>query len=425
MTTISIKNVGPIKIVENLILNKVNVFMGPQSSGKSTIAKIISYCTWVEKEVCVNQSFGSFLNNGSFRDRLEAFHNINGYFKDESEIIYKSENIELSFKNNTSSIRWINRYSYKRSKIEYIPSERNLITLPAIQKVDMHNNNNRSFLFDWLSARPKYTKDNRVQILKLPVEYYFDEGANENHISSTNAKEKYDILLENASSGLQSLTPLIVVIKYITDWIYKNEQEISFEKQQRIRKVEGKLINELVLTKYFNEEFNNDDTIELIKKINELLKNNDRKVIELVNEYFKVTRNLFMTHNTQIIIEEPEQNLFPSTQRDLVYHLLNILNQSNKEHRVTLTTHSPYILYALNNCMMGYLVKDKMPEDEQNEIPSKASWINPEEVSVFQIKEGELFSIKDEETKVIGDHYFNDVMGAIMDEYYEMLNYFE
>ena len=43
MSRIKIENVGPINNV-NFNLNKVNIIMGPQSSGKSTIAKIISYC---------------------------------------------------------------------------------------------------------------------------------------------------------------------------------------------------------------------------------------------------------------------------------------------------------------------------------------------------------------------------------------------
>ena len=48
MTHIKIENIGPIKKVD-IDLNKINVFIGPQSSGKSTIAKIISYCSWYEK----------------------------------------------------------------------------------------------------------------------------------------------------------------------------------------------------------------------------------------------------------------------------------------------------------------------------------------------------------------------------------------
>ena len=43
-----IKNIGPINHTE-FDLNRVNVFIGPQSVGKSTIAKIISFCLWLEK----------------------------------------------------------------------------------------------------------------------------------------------------------------------------------------------------------------------------------------------------------------------------------------------------------------------------------------------------------------------------------------
>ena len=49
MAHITIKNIGPIKEVD-IDLNKINIFMGPQSSGKSTIAKIICHCQWVEKQ---------------------------------------------------------------------------------------------------------------------------------------------------------------------------------------------------------------------------------------------------------------------------------------------------------------------------------------------------------------------------------------
>jgi predicted ATPase len=48
MASIKIRNIGPITKAD-FDLNKINVFMGPQSSGKSTIAKICSQCSWYEK----------------------------------------------------------------------------------------------------------------------------------------------------------------------------------------------------------------------------------------------------------------------------------------------------------------------------------------------------------------------------------------
>ena len=90
MAHIVIKNVGPIKKAE-LDLNKINVFMGPQSSGKSTIAKIISYCSWYEKNVILT----SKLTKDFYKELLE-FHNLeDNYFSETSYIEYKSNNIHI------------------------------------------------------------------------------------------------------------------------------------------------------------------------------------------------------------------------------------------------------------------------------------------------------------------------------------------
>ena len=53
MSKIKIKNFGPVKAGlsndEWLDINKVTVFIGNQGSGKSTVAKVISTFTWIEK----------------------------------------------------------------------------------------------------------------------------------------------------------------------------------------------------------------------------------------------------------------------------------------------------------------------------------------------------------------------------------------
>ena len=428
MAIITIKNVGPIKNIENLKFNRVNVFMGPQSSGKSTIAKIISYCAWVEKDVAITQSLDEYNVNGSFRKRLEEFHRINGYFKDNTEIFYESDIIKLQFKNNKCSIEWVDKYAYKRSKIEYIPSERNLIILPFIQKVEMPNNNNRSFLFDWYTIRSQYNKENRVKILGLPVEYYYDENTGESHIISTDENNKYDILLENASSGLQSLTPLVVALKYLTKWIYENEEEISFEKQQKMYNARDVLIDELVLEPYDKQKYTDDDRAEKIKEFFNQYDKKNAKAQSVFNRFVDVISRLEKTHNTQFIIEEPEQNLFPSTQRELIYHLIASLDFKRGD-RAAITTHSPYILYALNNCMMGYLVDTQLQGEEKdeylkNDFLSKQSWIDPKLVSVWEIEEGELRSIQDKDN-IISKNYFDQQMTELTDEYYQMLEYYK
>ncbi len=53
MAKLEVKKIGPLVDLK-LTLNRFDVFIGKQSSGKSTLAKIISHCLWMEKEVATH-----------------------------------------------------------------------------------------------------------------------------------------------------------------------------------------------------------------------------------------------------------------------------------------------------------------------------------------------------------------------------------
>jgi hypothetical protein len=425
MSTITIKNIGPIKEVVEISLNRINVFMGPQSSGKSTIAKIISFCTWVEKDVATSQSLSEYQENKTyFRERLESFHKIKGYFNFDSYIHYKSEVLDIVWENEECSISWVDKYAYKRSKIAYIPSERNMVILPEARKSEFGNTNIRSFLFDWFEARKKYSNENNLSVLNLGVNYYYVEGSEEDHIRGNNNDAEYDILLSNASSGLQSITPLIAMIEYLTKWIY-DEDTISFEQDERKQRVNRIIAVEKVLKPYYDkDDLPIGDIQELVNSFNEKLHEKEEKAVEYFDDYKTISNSLFKTTNSQFIIEEPEQNLFPETQRDLVYYFLQ--KCLNKEgNRLTLTTHSPYVLYALNNCMMAGLFSDKMEASELSKLKCNQSKINPVDVSIYEIREGVVRGTIQGEDGLISDNYFDQKMKDLMDDFYLMLNHYE
>ena len=425
MTTIAIKNIGPIKEVATISLNKINVFMGPQSSGKSTIAKIISFCTWVEKDVATNQSLSEYKENKTyFRERLESFHKIKGYFNSDSYIRYKSEVIDIVWENEECSISWVDRYAYKRSKIAYIPSERNMVILPEARKSEFGNTNIRSFLFDWFEARKKYSDKNKLSVLNLGVNYYYVEGSEEDQIRGSNNDSEYDILLSSASSGLQSITPLIAIIEYLTKWIY-DEDTISFELDERRQRVNRILAEEKVLKPYYDKDYLPiEDRQDFTKSFNEKLHEKEEKAVKYFEEYKTISNSLFKTTNSQFIIEEPEQNLFPEAQRDLVYYFLQKC-LDREGNRLTLTTHSPYVLYALNNCMMTGLVRDKMEENELSKLKCNQSKINPVDISIYEIREGVVRDTIQGKDGLISDNYFDQKMKDLMDDFYLMLNYYE
>ena len=425
MTTIAIKNIGPIKEVVTISLNKINVFMGPQSSGKSTIAKIISFCTWVEKDVATNQSLSEYEDNKTyFRERLESFHKIKGYFNSNSYIRYQSEVVDIVWKNEECSISWVDKYAYKRSKIAYIPSERNMVILPEARKSEFGNTNIRSFLFDWFEARKKYSDKNKLSVLNLGVNYYYVEGSEEDHIRGSNNDSEYDILLSSASSGLQSITPLIAIIEYLTKWIY-DEDTISFELDERRQRVNRILAEEKVLKPYYDKDYLPiEDRQDFTNSFNEKLHEKEEKAVKYFEEYKTISNSLFKTTNSQFIIEEPEQNLFPEAQRDLVYYFLQKC-LDREGNRLTLTTHSPYVLYALNNCMMTGLVHNKMEANELSKLKCNQSMINPVDISIYEIREGVVRKTIQGEDGLISDNYFDQKMKDLMDDFYLMLNYYE
>ena len=413
MTTIEIRNVGPIKEVPEITLNSVNVFMGPQSSGKSTIAKIISYCTWVEKDVATRQSLTDYNGTTRFKDVLESFHKIKGYFRTDSYIRYRSDVAEIVWENKSCTINLIKRRSYRRSKIAYIPSERNMVILPEVEAVAFNKTNIRSFLFDWFNARKMYPRKKykrSLPILNLGVNYFSSDE--EDHIQGSEGDLRYDVLLSNASSGLQSLTPLLVMIEYLTNWVYK-EDSVSFIEQAEQNKV---ILDELTLQ---GSTLFEKPTLSSID--NPQMSIDNPQMMKLIED---LRKHLFKTNNSQFIIEEPEMNLFPEAQRDLTYYLLNkCVKKGRKGNRLTITTHSHYILYALNNCMMAGLVYDKMDEGLKERLKCGPFRIAPSYISIYEIREGVIKQIQQTDG-LIEDNYFDQQMGELMEDFYLMLNYY-
>lgn len=442
MAHITIKNVGPIKEV-SFNLNKINVFMGPQSSGKSTIAKIVSYCSWLEKEMVLHAKASTPAEKHNLFDDLISFHNLEeNYFSNDSEIVYKSDICEISLfcdENKKSDINIMlgNSRYFKNRKIAYIPAERNFVTLPGLGKYTDSKGNIMSFMYDWFLAKNEINNDRKFI---LPIEeegefaYFYDKSLDKDTIILRNGKT---IQLPHASSGLRSCIPMLVVFTYIIETIYQSKRIKSpFEIVGIQDKVEM-LPNKQKLE--FGEAYKK--FITFAEKWERLISKDQISVIELdhkkisVDEFkesmYKVQEQMANAlglfsdyHFSQIIIEEPELNLFPKSQQELVYYMLSYFANSSRPHQLVLTTHSPFVLFAINNCLMGGLVGNKIPDNEKYRIASASAWIAPSEVSIFEIHDGTIKSIQDEDG-IIEDNYLNQAYRENSNEYLSMLNYYD
>lgn len=402
MSRLIVRNIGPIEAVD-IDLKKVNVFIGAQSSGKSTLAKIISFCTWLDKHT--DRTTKKYVNGAI--DSLKKYHRLTDeYFNENSVIFYQGDNMAYVYNwpafepipfTEEGYVTELHTNNYEvffektgratNPKVIYIPAERNFVSaVPNLRKYQEDRDNLQDFVNTWFEVKRKFPKDKAIEILNLGVQYYYQEDNYQDQVIIGQGKQ---IPLESSSSGLQSIIPLLVLVKWMAEGIYAEDKPFSPAENEEVEKL---LAGSIQMDKTLSEKF---------------------------ERFLGFLSGRIYTH-TQFIIEEPEQNLFPETQCELMYHILSSVNHG-KNHRLVMTTHSPYVLYALNNCMDGFSVSDKLPESVKSTIKSASSFINPDDVNIWQIRDGKLETIKDGDS--VGQHYFNEIMNSILDDYYKIQAY--
>lgn len=422
MNRLIIRNIGPISNID-IPINRVNVIIGKQSSGKSTIAKVLSFCLWIEKDIVAHQD-KDYIDSELLRKDLLNYHKMANYFNEGAYIHYEGDYITFDYHDlNDFNITLKEEFkNAKNGKVAYIPSERNLVVLNGISSLPMDKSYVRDFLFNWLSAHSKYTKNDAMPIVDLNVRYYYDEESKSDKIILSNERE---LEIDEASSGIQSVIPLYVYINYVTKWIFENEEGTSYDKYSVVQRALLKEIahdaNDAEIETYLGTpslQQKIQENLALIRKTKENLKNSELATVSDLME------RLEKPHYANMIVEEPELNLFPQTQVRLIYAMFKEID-FNRD-MVLMTTHSPYTLYAINNCMLSYKVADNLDEDDKDTLLSYASRINPDMVSVWQTNDdGTLSDIKTSPFGLVGKHYFNEVMNDTLDEYHTMIDYLE
>lgn len=384
MRKLIIKNFGPV-INSELELKAVNLLIGEQSIGKSTIAKLITIMTdifslnmviryghkgwsdqlksygldiyskddyhiqyeWFEKEIhliltITNKEASISLTKGktSIKDTDKITKTLAGL-----KPIFHQEQFLSQLKDLVDNAKgakpkdWISSLQQLVFNSIYIPAERNFFSffskaLPALNLVrESIPQNLLRFSLEYQNAKSAY---NNYDSPLLNVSYEYDGSDDYFTDHSSNQRNR----LSYASSGIQSTIPLLLVLQYAV-----NKREYS-----------------------------------------------------------------------SFVIEEPETNLFPDKQVSLLRHILKTVNSDGRT--LTITTHSPYLLSALNNSLFAGLLIKKYGEGinkELAEIIDKDCCLTQDECSVYSLGEsvnGKDFyckSVVDPETGMIDSNALDGV----------------
>ena len=401
MSTIHIKHIGPLRDTGRIELTPVMLFIGMQSTGKSTLMKILCFCSWIEKKIMLEGEdlVSKYTHYNRFVRELKTFHRLDSlFFNADSEIHFEGDCVKIDLKGEKSNAKIVRKANYTadrhNTKICFIPSERNMVS--AIRNVNKaYKSSDYDALYNYLwefdEAKTGLENGRRIEMpFDRNVAYYYDSKKEKDMVYLKSLDRSIETMY--ASSGVQSAMPIMVLLEYLIS-VVGTKRALS---QKEIQNAIAKAV--------LDKDFLNGGIADV--------------------DLSKVSRLLYYS-NCQLYIEELEQNLFPKSQYDMVMAIVKAIKRvsvlTGKKSHVVMTTHSPYVLTSLNLLLKATRALKKSPSDTVS-IVSEDAILPFNSFSAYWIKQdGTLEDIIDREYGFIsGDQL--DMISDILSDETEKLN---
>lgn len=423
MQTIEIRKIGPLVETGIVPVSQVMLLIGEQSTGKSTFMKILCFCCWLEKQVMIggDSIVSKYTHYYRFWNELKKFHHLNDeFFSDSSYIKYDGSAVQIEMRGKKRNAKIVRNPKFAEIrhnlKLSFLPSERNLLSsilnienLYRSKDVDMLFN----YILEWGEARSQFNATHPLDLLFVDNMKYHYDAKNGDVLTLADGHSK--IKPYYASSGVQSALPIQVLATYLAKEVGTSAKISPIEYSKQLDLTDSKI-----------------DIKVLTSVLSEMLKNGGGSKTEKLSDMspsfdtvFKNLQNRSSYRSFHMFIEELEQNLFPKAQFELVKMLVGLLKQMDKKDTgykstVFLTTHSPYVLTALNVMMLVSAAYELSP-DKVNDLGLEDYVLPKGAYSAYCIKDGRFESIIDEEYGFIkGD--FLDSVSELLDNYTFELN---
>ena len=357
MSRIRIRHFGPIQ--EGNLTNegwvdikKVTIFIGNQGSGKSTVAKLISTFTWIEKAL-VRGDYDQkwFERKNKLRNQFLSYHRLEGYFQTDAEslnaavIDYEGEAYRISYAKGSLTIQERTGTTYALPQIMYVPAERNFISyVRTPRELKLSSDSLKEFLTEFDNAKNELKGTLALPLGEVTVEY--DKLNDTINLRS----KRYKVKLPDASSGFQSLVPLYLVTRHLAATVGQHpaadREPMSSDELSRFKK-----------------------GVADIWRADSLSDEQKRVALSVLSARFNKTA--FIN-----IVEEPEQNLFPASQWAMLRSLLEF-NHHPVANRLILTTHSPFVINYLSIAIQAHSLRQKLVQAGRPDLLSRLERIVP------------------------------------------------
>ena len=391
-----VKSFGPVKDLD-VIFKKVTLFIGDQGTGKSCVAKLFSMFKWTEKVLSQKKyKLSYFEQYNRFQKMLCKYHRIESFVNESSYIKFEGDLYDFLYENGNFSVIDKNHEIKGISKVMYVPAERSIVSVAENKSKLLKElpDSSETFSDEFVNAKKFFQNGYNLPFEGLRFEYDSLNDAGWIH------GVDYKVRLINASSGIQSSLPMCIVSEYLSSKISdKEEVKLSKEEKDKLEKRVAEIMQ--------NEEYSDSIKDMMIRQLS------------YANRY-----NQFIN-----IVEEPELNLFPRSQMEVLFSLISN-NASAEENMLVFTTHSPYSLAIINTMIMGAKAYANATEEQRGQIeailPVKYQ-INENEIAAYRLSSSDecyCQPVINEKTGLVSKNELDSASDEIMRVFNSLYQYY-
>jgi predicted ATP-dependent endonuclease of OLD family len=401
----------------NFEIRKINIIIGAQAQGKSVIAKLIYFFKNFFSDIFI-PSIQKFETKRDIDKKcLTQFEQVFPRYtwaNQEFSIVYKNGDYEVSIIRAKAGNKYTLKFNYCKDLVDFHKKLKNCYkqALDGFDtRVDQENekkSHKREMIFH--------------ETISEKIKDSLFSNAFKRPIFIPASRSFFANLQKNIFSFLASN---IDIDPFIKEFGSRYEQSKRFHQADIIRhdgsnedtgKKVDKLVSDIVVGEYVYAE--EQDWISNKGKRTNLANASSGQQESLpMLLILKIWPFIYGKGNpATFFIEEPEAHLFPTSQKQIISLIATIYKAFG--HSFFITTHSPYILTAINNLVVGQDAYDKANGDTEKlkkleKVLPADELIRLEDVSAYTLNKGKLESIIDMENRLIGAN----LLDAVSDEF--------
>jgi energy-coupling factor transporter ATP-binding protein EcfA2 len=393
---LKVVNFGPIKTgCKNndgwIHFGKVTVLIGGQGSGKSTLLKLFKLFSMVE-ELLVHQSSPSY--DATWFLKQLANQKLEAYLRKDSHLEYAGHAFRISFVDGVFYSAQEGGSGFHFPMIINHPVERTLLSVYPPRDFEKHwAFHDWSYLELYHIALHSIKEGQELPVSGTLIEYSPKEG--EAFLQGTD----YKIKLSEASSGIQSLVPLVLVSDYLLRRIlnmgtsHKEEMEVTPDPE-------------------------NSQPGDQVKAE----KSSESVVREAEMNYLKKEAGYSCFYH---LIEAPELHLYPATLKQVLYYLLSN-NNATAANKLIMTTQSPYLLGFLTLALKAGSLATALPEEALSKISGivpQTAFLKKGSVTIYQLDAatGSVSALETYQDLPSDDNLLNNIFDDSNDAFAKLL----